>query len=161
MVDESSIFFVIIVDDKNLPLLVVVVAVFFFFLPAVIDSFPSSIFSHHESNKARHMVVLPIPARPATIMFNETIRGLSFNDSGDPIEFVLVVNVDLFSVVVLVGIFEDSNDDDSSGEPIESVVIVVDFVDIIVGDDDEATTTPTLRHRRPNKKINMDSEIIL
>ena len=158
VVDESSIF-VVIVDDKNLPL--VVAAVFFFFLPAAIDSFPSSIFSHHESSKARHMVVLPIPARPATIIFNETIRGLSFNDSGDPIEFV-VVNID-FSSVVFVGIFEDSNDDDSSGElSIESVVIV-DFVDIIVaGDDDEATTTPTLlRHRRPNKKINIDSEIIL
>ena len=157
VVDESSIFVVIIVDDKNLLPLVVVVAVFFF-LPPAIDSFPSSVFSHHESNKARHMVVLPIPARPATIIFNETIRGLSFNDSGDPIE-LFVVDVD-FSVVVFVGIFDDSNDDDSSGElSIESVVIV-DFV-VIVGDDDEATTTPTLRHRRPNKKINMDSEIIL
>jgi len=145
VVDES--IFVVILDDKNLSLVVVAV---FFFLPAI-DSLPSSISSHHESSKALHMVVLPIPARPATIMFNETIRGLSFNDSGDPIEFVVKVD---FSVV-LVGIF-DSNDDDS-GEPIESVVIV-DFV-VIVGDDE--ATTPTLRHRRPNKKTNKDSEIIL
>jgi hypothetical protein len=145
VVDES--IFVIIADDKNLPLVVVAV---FFFLHAI-DSLPSSISSHHESSKALHIVVLPIPAKPATIMFNETIRGLSFNDSGDPIAFEVNVG---FSVD-FVGIF-DSNDDDS-GEPIESVVIV-DFV-VIVGDDE--ATTPTLRQRRPNKKTNMDSETIL
>jgi hypothetical protein len=148
VVEVESIFVVVVVvDDKNLRFIVVAV---FFFLPAI-DSLPSSISSHHESSKALHIVVLPIPAKPATIMFNETIRGLSFNDSGVPIDFL--VNVD--SVAVLVGVSD--SDDDNSGDSI-GFVVIVDFV-VVVGDDE--ATTPTLTHRRPNKKTNMDSEMIL
>ena len=50
------------------------------------SSLSSCISFHQASKSALVRVVFPNPARPATIMFNETTRGFSFKDSGDPIE---------------------------------------------------------------------------
>jgi len=105
-----EVVFVVTVDDKNLRLVVVVL---FFLTPTDLispKSSPSLTSCHHESNKALQQVVFPIPAKPATMIFNETIRGLNFNDSGDdPIEFVGI-----------------SADTDSGDDPIELVGISVD-----------------------------------
>jgi len=84
----EEVVFVVIVDDRNLRLVVVVVGPFPL-TPIDPWSSPSLISCHQESNKALQQVVFPIPAKPATMIFNETIRGLNFNDSGeDPTEFV-------------------------------------------------------------------------
>ena len=77
-----DIFLVGTVYDRNLR----PVSASFFVFPSPFARSPSTS-CHHESNNALQNVLFPSPARPATIIFREIMRGDNFNDSGDPIEY--------------------------------------------------------------------------
>ena len=71
----------------------------------------SSISRHQASKSALQSVVFPNPARPATMIFNETTRGFNFIDSGEPIECVCNSEVSFVAPSSVAGDVSDKDGD--------------------------------------------------